>query len=289
MWGIAINPMSGQGKGSTIGKAVAGYFTKHDLEYQIISSSSSAKFRESLNIFVEKYPQALGVLSVGGDGLAHMVLQAVVPKSIAFGIVPAGTGNDFYRALGWKDEELETLLDSITTSPATRIDLGQVDSEWFGAILSCGFDAVVNERANSLSWPKGPSRYNVSIALELPRFTPEHFEITLDDQIISTQAMLIAVGNGSSYGGGMKVCPNAYMHDGLFDVMILKPVSKLEFLRVFPRVYAGSHIHHPQVDIYRSKRVRIEAQAVAYADGERIGQLPVDAHCVPEAGLTWTR
>ena len=162
-----------------------------------------------------------------------------------------------------------------------------MDGEWFGAILSTGFDAVVNEKANTMAWPKGPMKYNAAIAIELPRFKPRHYEITLDDRTIATEAMLIAVSNGRSYGGGMLVCPNANIVDGLFDVMVLHPVSTIEFIKVFPRVFAGSHISHPAVEIVRSRNVTIEAKAVAYADGERIGQLPITAECIPGALRTW--
>ena len=135
--------------------------------------------------------------------------------------------------------------------------------------------------------PKGPMKYNAAIAIELPRFKPRHYEITLDDRTISTQAMLIAVSNGRSYGGGMLVCPAADIHDGYFDVMVLHPISKLEFLKVFPRVFKGTHITHPAVEIVRSKSVTIKADAVAYADGERIGLLPIKAQCMPGAMQTW--
>ena len=100
--------------------------------------------------------------------------------------------------------------------------------------------------------------------------------------------MLIAVANGSSYGGGMLVCPDANMQDGLFDVMVLRPVSKFEFLKVFPKVFKGEHVSHPKVDIYRSRKVSLAAPAIAYADGERIGGLPVQAECMAGAGLSWT-
>ena len=163
-----------------------------------------------------------------------------------------------------------------------------VDSEWFGAILSTGFDSVVNERANAMTWPKGPMKYNVAIALELPKFSPVQYTIQLDTQLLQVEAMLIAVANGKSYGGGMQVCPNASMTDGLFDVMILHPVSKVEFIKVFPKVFKGAHIDHPQVRIYRSAKVSISSSAVAYADGERIGGLPVRAECMAGAGLSWT-
>jgi diacylglycerol kinase (ATP) len=162
-----------------------------------------------------------------------------------------------------------------------------VDSEWFAAILSTGFDSVVNEKANAMVWPRGPQRYNVAMALELPRFTPIEYQITTDTRTFTTEAMLIAIANGRSYGGGMLVCPHAKLHDGLFDVMILRPVSKIEFLKVFPRVFSGSHITHPAVEIFRTKKITLAADAIAYADGERIGPAPVSAECIAGAGLTW--
>lgn len=229
-----------------------------------------------------------GVIAVGGDGLAHLVLQVCVPLHIPFAVVPAGTGNDFVRTLGWSLDNVEPLLHHVTSSAPSPIDLGNVDSEWFGAILSTGFDSVVNERANRLSWPRGPQRYNLAIALELPRFTPIEYEITCDSNTFTTKAMLVAIGNGKSYGGGMNVCPQAQLHDGLFDVVILEPVSKVEFIKVFPTVYSGAHITHPKVKSLRAKKVTISAQAVAYADGERIGPAPISAECVKDAGLTWT-
>lgn len=287
MWALVINPVSGHGKGATVGTYVAGFLTQKKIAYSIVTGNSSIALIDHLQIFIDKNPDCEGVIAVGGDGLLHIVLQKVVPAQIPFTVIPAGTGNDFVRTLGWDLQNIDELLNTILSTNPTSIDLGLVDGEWFGAILSTGFDSIVNERANSLRWPKGQMKYNASIAIELPRFKPRHYEILLDDRTISTQAMLIAVSNGRSYGGGMMVCPNASVTDGFFDVMVLHPISKPEFLKVFPRVFSGTHIDHPAVEIVRSKSVKIESSAVAYADGERIGQLPVAAECVPNAVMTW--
>ena len=287
MWALVINPVSGQGKGTTIGTYVAGFLSQRSIDYTIVTGNSSIALTDHLQIFIDKNPDCEGVIAVGGDGLLHIILQKVVPAQIPFTIVPAGTGNDFVRTLGWDLEDIDQQLEYVTTAQPTSIDLGLVDGEWFGAILSTGFDSVVNEKANTMQWPKGPMKYNAAIAIELPRFKPRHYEITLDDRTMSTEAMLIAVSNGRSYGGGMLVCPNASISDGYFDVMVLYPVTKLEFLKVFPKVFAGTHVTHPAVEIVRSKTVKIESKAVAYADGERIGQLPVVAECINGAVQTW--
>ncbi|CAB4962445.1 MAG: hypothetical protein F2855_04755 [Actinobacteria bacterium] len=290
MWAIVVNPISGGGNGAIRGKEVAGYFASHDLDYTIITATSAQKLRANLDNFLDlpEGRQCQGVIAVGGDGLAHLVIQSVAPRKIPFTVIPAGTGNDLVRALGWNLDSINEQLNFVTTTRPTPLDLGMVDSEWFGAILSTGFDSVVNERANAMTWPKGPMKYNVAIALELPKFSPVQYTIELDTQLLQVEAMLIAVANGKSYGGGMQVCPNASMTDGLFDVMILHPVSKVEFIKVFPKVFKGAHIDHPQVRIYRSAKVSISSSAVAYADGERIGGLPVRAECMAGAGLSWT-
>jgi diacylglycerol kinase (ATP) len=96
--------------------------------------------------------------------------------------------------------------------------------------------------------------------------------------------MLVAVGNGPSYGGGMQVCPDAELDDGLLDVMIVDKISKLEFLKVFPKVYSGAHKDHPAVSIHRARSVRLDTPGiVSYADGERYAPLPMTCEVVPGA------
>jgi len=287
MWALVINPVSGQGKGARIGTHVAGHLSNRGISYEIIIGRNAIDQGDMLQRFLQRYPECSGVIAVGGDGLLHLVLQKVTPAQVPLAIIPAGTGNDFVRTLGWSLDDVDSILSSVLKSKPRSIDLGLVDGQWFGAILSTGFDSIVNEKANTMSWPKGPNKYNVAIAIELPRFAPRHYEIVLDDRTISTQAMLIAVANGRSYGGGMLVCPEAEVSDGYFDVMVLHPISKLEFIKVFPRVFKGTHISHPAVEIVRSKSVTITSDAVAYADGERIGQLPINAQCIPNALSTW--
>lgn len=290
MWAIVINPVSGGGKGAVLGREVAGYFSLRGLEYTIVTATSADKLKTSLTAFLDLQEgrNCEGVVAVGGDGLAHLVIQLTTPRRIPFTVIPAGTGNDLVRSMGWSLDSITKQLDFVTNNKPSPFDLGMVDSEWFGAILSTGFDSVVNERANAMSWPKGPMKYNLAIAMELPRFTPNTYSIELDTQTLQVEAMLIAVANGKSYGGGMQVCPDASMSDGLFDVMILHPVSKVEFIKVFPKVFKGAHKDHPQVRFYRSARVSISSAAVAYADGERIGALSVRAECMAGAGLSWT-
>lgn len=289
MWLVAVNPRAGNGRTLEISREVTGFLAINNEESRVVIAPNALELSLRLREIVDVSSDLIqGIISIGGDGLAHLVLQVAVPARIPFVVIPGGTGNDFARSLGYARTDVITLLKKVITDPAQPIDLGNVDSEWFGAILSTGFDSVVNERANSLRWPKGAARYNVAIALELPKFRAIDYELTIDGSTMPVEAMLIAVGNGRSYGAGMNVCPNAQLNDGLFDLVILEPVSTVEFIKVFPQVYSGKHIHHPQVRSIRAQKVRIEGASIAYADGERIGPAPVSAECIAGAGLTWT-
>ena len=286
MWLVVVNPKAGQGAAASLATQVVGYLASREISYRMISPNSAAETKSLVSESLRN-GEASKLLSVGGDGLFHLLLQLAVEFKVPLAVAPGGTGNDFYRTLGWFEHELTDYLEQLISTEPTFVDVGVADGEYFGAVLSSGFDSVVNERANKMKWPKGPAKYNVAIALEFPRFNAIEFKIFADEKVLEVEAMLIAIGNGQSYGGGMRVCPNADLNDGLLDIMILHPVSKFEFLKVFPTVYQGTHIEHPQVEVIRAKKVRIESAAIAYADGERIGQLPVQVESLPQSLLTW--
>ena len=287
MWLVVVNPKAGMGAAASLATQVVGFLQSHQIAYRMISPNSAVETKALVRQSLQS-GEATKLLSVGGDGLFHLLLQLAIEFKVPLAITPGGTGNDFYRTLGWFDHDLTDYLEHLNSAAPSLVDVGVVDGEYFGAVLSSGFDSVVNERANKMKWPKGPAKYNVAIALELPKFKAIEFKIFADEKVLEVEAMLIAIGNGRSYGGGMQVCPDADLHDGLFDIMILHPVSRLEFIKVFPTVYKGTHIKHPQVEVIRAKKIRIESSAIAYADGERIGQLPVQVESLPQSLLTWT-
>ena len=161
---------------------------------------------------------------------------------------------------------------------------GRRRRRWFGGVLGAGFDAVVSARAPRMRWPKGQMRYNARHPARAAGLPPIPYVVELDGQRIETRAMLVAVANTTSFGGGMKVSPDADVDDGLFDVLIVHALSVAAFLRVFPSVYAGTHVDHPAVETPRARRVRLEAHGIhAQADGEPLAVLPLDVEVVPGA------
>jgi diacylglycerol kinase (ATP) len=239
---------------------------------------------------IAKKPDALIV--VGGDGMVNLGVNLVAGTGVPLGLIPAGTGNDMARALGIPHENQAAALDVLIEAlnhPARVIDAGLVTdaagkTRWFGCMLSAGFDSIVNERANRMQHPKGASRYTIAMLLELVTLKPIQYKITHDGETFESGGMMMSVGNGISLGGGMKVTPTALVDDGLLDILVVGPLTRIQFLRIFPKVFAGTHIEDPRVRIVKAKKIRIEADdVIAYTDGERFAALPIDIEVRPGA------
>lgn len=279
---VAINPNASFGRGREVGPAVV--TTLRGLGHDVTSliEPDFAQLLEATRAAVRDKPDALVV--VGGDGMVNLGVTALQGTKVPLGLVPSGTGNDVARGLGIPIGDTEAAIEHLASAlqgPPRVIDAGSISFEGgrarFGCILSAGFDALVNERANHMTRPRGRSRYTIALLVELARLRPIDYTLTLDGVVHRERAMLVAVANNLSFGGGMKVAPDASLDDGLFDVVFVKPLGRLAFLRIYPRVFAGTHVTDPRVVVHRARSVRIEADGVvAYADGERIAPLPVD-------------
>jgi diacylglycerol kinase (ATP) len=221
--------------------------------------------------------------------MAHLGTNLVATTPTRLLVVAGGTGNDIADNLGLPVNDPAAAVALLRHGTTRTIDAGLVrDGEhgdrWFAGVLGAGFDAVVNARAQRMRWPRGQMRYNLAILRELPVFRPIPYAVELDGERIETRAMLVTVANTTSFGGGMRVSPDADPADGLFDVMIVHELSIPAFLRVFPKVFSGTHVTHPAVEMHRATRVRLEADGIrSQADGESFTDLPIEAEVVPGA------
>lgn len=286
--GLLTNPTAGKGRGAVFGRRAAAAL--HAAGHTVLDlsgpdlPSAAARAREARDAHTVDV-----LVVVGGDGMAHVGAGLCARSGLPLAIVAAGTGNDNARELGLPVGDPEAAAALVTTGHLRTVDLGRCvarggQERWWLGVLGGGFDSVVAERAGRMTWPRGPMRYNLAIARELPTFRPIPYALTLDGRREETEAMLVAVANGPAFGGGMRVAPDAAYDDGLLDVVVLHRVSRTEFLRIFPRVYAGTHTSHAQVEIRRVRTVRLEAAGiVAQADGERFAALPLDLDVVPGA------
>ncbi|MGW0873228.1 diacylglycerol kinase [Streptomyces sp. NPDC002740] len=284
---LFVNPAAGRGRGAHAAPPAASALRAAGYTVHTVLGANAEDALARARGAVADGTGAL--IAVGGDGLAHLALQAVAGTRTPLGLIAAGTGNDFARALGLPVRDpaaaARLVADALKGARIRDIDLGRVGDRWFGTVLASGFDSRVNDRGNRMRWPTGRARYDLAMLAELAAFRPFPYRITLDDGAVrEVEATLVAVGNGSSYGGGMRICPGADLADGLFDVTVVGDCSRTTLLRVFPKVYRGTHTDHPKVTVHRAAKVGIAAAGVSgYADGERLGALPLTARCVPGA------
>jgi diacylglycerol kinase (ATP) len=285
--GLIVNPTSDKGRGAALGLEVAARLEARGHEVIDLSDDTAAGARDRA---LAGIASGLDVLAVtGGDGTVNLGVNLCAGTETVLAIVAAGTGNDIARALRLPLHDALAASEVIANGTVRAIDAGRHTdahglSRWFAGVLGAGFDSVVNERANTWMWPRGRMRYNLAIARELPVFKPIPYLVEVDGVAHRAQAMLVAVGNGPSYGGGMRVCPDASFDDGLFDILIVHQISTIEFLKVFPKVFSGKHVGHPAVQILRGTQVRLEASGIiSYGDGERFAPLPVTCQSIPAA------
>jgi diacylglycerol kinase (ATP) len=293
---VWINESAGSGLGRRWGERTLTAFTSLGIAVEPVIADDPIVAAEAAARLL--HDGASGLVCIGGDGTVHYGLQLVAGTGIPFGIVPAGSGDDIARASGFVQRDPSRCLAQIAGGLARSVgalptmDLGRATSpdptvtpRWFGATLYAGFDARVNARANAMKQPRGRARYPVAMLAELATFAPSPFLISLDDGPAWRQEACVAVvANGSSYGGGMQVVPHADAHDGVLDLMLLEGVSRMTLLKVFPRIYSGTHGLHPAVRFHAGRRITLDAPGLeAYADGERVGPLPLSIDVVPGA------
>ncbi len=275
---VVINPLAGSGKGLTTGEKIRSHFQGRADELTYIQASS---LQESLLEIVAACSHSSYdlLICVGGDGLIHDLLPQLIEYKLPLLVVPAGTGNDFARTLGLFGVKVEKLLELPFGSEPVPIDVCEIIHEEtrtpFVQILSTGFDSVVNERANSMKLIHGKIKYVLAVLQMVWKFKPISYRITIDGVIHEQRAMLVCVANGISYGGGMKIAPHANHSDEILDIMIVDRVNPFRLLLVFPRVFFGTHVTHPNVHFFKGSEVSIFGDTVAYADGEKIAPLPI--------------
>ncbi|GAA1929300.1 diacylglycerol kinase [Nocardioides hwasunensis] len=283
---LLTNPASGRGRGARHRDAALARLRESGFVVRNLQGRDADEAADLARGCVSDGVEALVVC--GGDGLVHLAVQAVAGTDVPLGVIPSGTGNDVARYLDLPRADPVAAADRVIASRTRTIDLARSGDRWFVTVLAAGFDAVVNERANTMTWPRGQMRYNLATLAELRTFRPIPYVLHLDGgsrtETVEHEAMLVAVGNGPSFGGGLRITEGALLDDGLLDVVVITRMSKPKLVRSYPRLFTGridglaEYVHH------RVRSVTIAAPGiVSYADGERFGPLPLTVDCVPGA------
>ena len=281
--GLVVNPTSGRGKAARIVPELRARLLSMRCEVEVLTSASAAHASELAAVATGRHDV---VAAVGGDGMVSCVAQGVIGSPAALGIVPAGTGNDFAANLGYARRKPLEACTAIATGTRRKVDVGRMNGgRAFLCVAGGGFDSEVNREANRIKRLRGTAVYLVAVLRTLRRFTPARFTVTLEGEERSFDGMFVAVGNASSYGGGMRITPDAKLDDGVFDVCLVHRMGKRTLLSQLPRLFTGGHVRHPAVEIVRAARVTLAADRpfTLYADGEDAGPLPVTLTIEPSA------
>lgn len=282
---VVMNPEAGGGRGRRLGAGLAAALRSLGVETAILVATGPD---EALHMARAAVADGVDcIVAAGGDGTVHLALQAVAGTSTPLGIVAIGTGNDNAAGLGLPVRQVDEAAAVVAAYNVRSVDVASVttaggERRWFLGVLSAGFDSLVTERANAMTWPKGQARYVRALVAELRAFRPVLFDIEIDGEAMTDLGMFASIGNGARYGGGMHVCVGALLDDGLLTMTWIHRLSRWELVRTFPKVFTGTHITHPGVTQHAGRRIRVTAAGqLAYADGERVGPLPIDVQVHP--------
>ena len=291
---LMMNMKAGVGRTQRLAAYVFEQFNANGIPFEHVTGNSAAEAIENVSKRAHEFS---AVVSVGGDGSVHTAAQVAHRHGLPLGIIASGSGDDVARAVGlphgrnyeatqravdhfvaaWKAGDKRP-IDGLVVKPAAggqRLVL---------AVISFGFDSRVSTRSARMTYLKGTFRYIAGMLVTLAKFSPIKYEAVIDGETKNFSAMLVAMGNGSMFGGGMMVCPSAVPNDGEMDLCVVNEISVPSLLAIFPKVFKGTHVHHPKVDTLRAREIWIKAPGEQiWGDGEFIGEHEFHAVCQPGA------
>lgn len=266
-----VNPVAGGGRAKELVPLIKEIMDKHKKDYVI---TLTTKPKEAIELVERNANIYDTIVAVGGDGTVNEVARGLINVGKGtLGIVPGGTGNDMAKSLNI-DMDPREALELLCNGTIKPIDIGKINGHKFLNIASVGFDAeVVFNNVNIKKKIKSGISYAISVVYTLINFKNKKVEIEIDGKTIKDNIILMAVGNGKYYGGGMKILPMAKVDDGFFHICIVSKARKTKLLFLFPTIFKGNHIkYNKYVQIYKSKNIKVksEEKIMLNIDGEII-------------------
>ncbi|TCJ20708.1 diacylglycerol kinase family lipid kinase [Rubrobacter taiwanensis] len=263
---LILNPVAGKGRAAGKRGRISRFLDRFGIEHRWHVTRGPG---DATGI-VAGLPEGALPVAVGGDGTVHEVALACIGTRRIMGVLPAGSGNDYVKALGI-GPSLERGLRALAAGCVREVDAGEVNGVRFNNGLGIGFDAEVAANVvKAPAWLGGFGRYMWAVYRLLRELECREARITLDGEVVETKTVLVAVALGTTYGARFRLAPISRLDDGLFDVIWSEEVGIGEVLRLIPSVLRGRHLDHPKVHHARAREVAVELERVspAHVDGE---------------------
>lgn len=291
---LLLNRKAGVGRTERLSSYVFEEFANKSIPYELIEGDSPDEVIGKVSSRISEFS---AIVSVGGDGSAHTAAQIAYEFGLPLGVIASGSGDDVARVCGLPHGRnyeatkasvdhfvASYLADDKTAVDSIRLRTADNKEHTVMAVMSAGFDSRVNSNSAKMTYLKGTFRYVAALLKTLGSFKPIDYHWKFNGEDKRFQAMVVVIGNGSMFGGGMKVCPSAHIKDGEFDLLIVNKISVLTLLRIFPRIFNGSHIKHPEVYELRGTKLWIDAPTEqAWGDGEYLGLTPMELEIKPNS------
>jgi diacylglycerol kinase (ATP) len=263
-----VNPTAARGKGKEIGKKIDELCKSRSIDYHL---EFTTRPNQATEIAARACSNFEGIVAVGGDGTINEVVNGIIGKKVKLGIIPTGSGNDYVKILNIPLSPLEA-FNSLMRLKTRIVDAGQAGDVYFANGLGIGFDAWVVINSKNVNWLRGSAIYFYSVLRTMLSYKSPWMRLTYNNTVREDKMFMITVGNGVSLGGGFKLTPYAMLDDGLFDLNIVRDLTRIEIVQNLVGVYSGKHVNMPQVTTGRTSEILIESDQdlAAHVDGELI-------------------
>jgi YegS/Rv2252/BmrU family lipid kinase len=287
---LVFNPLARSGRAAKDLPAIRQAFEQKQVTMEILKSANPGEIRQCLARF--DFSAFDAVVAAGGDGTLFEVVNGLMLQAVEqrppLGVIPIGTGNAFARDIGLSGGDWKTAVEKICGGQFRRIDLGQLS--WAGGqyyfLNVVGFGLVV-DAARTAGSLKGVGRlaYTLGALWQMLKLRSFRLKLQCDEVVLEQETLLVEISNSRYTGTSFLMAPAAKLDDGLLDLTLVRKVSRLRLLRLFPTIYSGKHVEHEEVSVLQGSYFQISSPAsyVLLADGEFSGQTPAEIRSVPAA------
>jgi len=263
-----VNPAAGDGAGARVGPDLARELESSGFKVEVIRTPAPG---EAARIAREASADGCRtVIAVGGDGTANEIANGLVGTGTALALYPIGSGNDFARALGYPRKRRD-IARFLAGARRRVIDVGEVNGRIFVNAAGVGIDGHVAERVEASARVVGPALgYFVGALVSIASYRPQPMRLRIDGEALEGKHLLVVAANGTHFGSGMHVAPNARVDDGLFDIVVAGDLGRWSSLVALAKLYRGTHVNGRDVLAFRARSldVELERELPAQADGE---------------------